>query len=198
MTGSTQRPHELLRVAVALPSRSVAPGDRCVGTLTLQAPVSTHVESIHVVPVMLRRLRDGDVQRVEELPVSAPHSLGAHAVTAHTPRVLQFTMTWPHELAASVPNQLDYDLVATAVTLSGEVTSRTRVLVLAAPDADNMTLPIGPAWASPGTRCELEEGGAWHPAKIESVHGLMVLVRCDDALAPLWVPTRRIRAVDGG
>jgi len=186
-----------LQVSVKVASRSVAPGDRCAGFVVLRADRGARATALRVVARMLRREKhEGDVREVT-LPVNASISLGAFALSEGVPREVPFTVSWPRDLASSVPNQLDYDLVATAVTDDETVEASSRVLVLPALAGDNATLPIGPAWVSTGTACEAEDDdGRWRHGEVENVHGLMVLVRWSDGAPSAWLPVRRLRERD--
>lgn len=186
-----------LQVSVKTASRSVAPGDRGAGFVVLRAERGARVTALRVVARMVRREKHGGDVREVTLPVNASISLGAFSLSEGVPREVPFTITWPRDLASSVPNQLDYDLVATAVTDDATVEASSRVLVLPALAGDNATLPIGPAWVATGTPCEAEDDdGRWRNGEVENVHGLMVLVRWSDGAPSAWLPIRRLRERD--
>lgn len=193
MSGDPSFDPKALGLSVKLASRTVLPGDRAAGVLTLSASSAARVTALRVVPTMTRRELEAGEVRSTSLPVSSGAQLGAYSVAAGATREIHFSVQLPPELATSVPNQLDYDLVATAVTEEGEVEARARMLVLPTEGGANMTLPIGPMWLAVGNDCEAEtDEGHWVPARIESVHGLTALVRWRDA-EPSWLPARRLR-----
>ncbi|MEZ4394207.1 MAG: hypothetical protein R3A48_24305 [Polyangiales bacterium] len=193
MSGDPSSDPKALGLSVKLASRTVLPGDRAAGVLILSAASAARVTALRVVPTMTRRELEAGEVRSTSLPVSSGSQLGAYSVAAGANREIHFSVQLPPELATSVPNQLDYDLVATAVTDEGEVEARARVLVLPTEGGANMTLPIGPMWLAVGNECEAEtDEGHWVDARIEGVHGLTALVRWRDA-EPTWLPARRLR-----
>ena len=186
-----------LQVSVRTASRSVTPGDRGAGVVVMRAAQGVRVTALRVVARMLRREKHGGDVREVALPVNASISLGAFSLSEGMSREVPFTVSWPRDLASSVPNQLDYDLVATAVTDDATVEASSRVLVLPSQASDNSTLPIGPAWVATGTPCEAEDDeGRWRQGEVENVHGLMVLVRWSDGASSSWLPVRRLRERD--
>lgn len=195
MSGAHSSKRGTLRLSAKLASRSIHPGERTVGRLTLSADEAVRVVALRVVPMMTRReLREREVSATE-LAVSMGAQLGAYSVAAGAIREIPFALTWPQDLASSVPNQLDYDLVATAVLDEGEVESRSRVLVLPSESGAVATLPIGPDWLQVGAECEAEtDEGRWLPARIEGVLGLTALVRWEVGAEAEWLPARRVRA----
>lgn len=187
-----------VQLSVKLASRSVSPGDRTAGSVELRAGAPGRVEALRVVARCVRRERHQGEVRESSLPVCAAMNLGAYALSADAAREIPFTLHWPGELASSVPNQLDYDLVATAVLEGGAVEASVRVLVLPSQGGSHATLPVGPPWIATGTPCEAEDDdGRWRPGEVEGVNGLMVLVRWGDGAPSAWLPLRRLRERGG-
>lgn len=185
-----------LKLSLRVDSRSIVPGAELTGALELRAEGATaRVRAVRVAPTLLRRStgRDGAITE-ERVSLGAGYTHGPCLVNLDAARSFPFALRWPTALASSVPNQLDYDVLATVTTDEGVREEALRCLVLPASAGSLPTMPVGPAWAEVGALCEAEgDDGAWRPAKISRVQGHKALVAWQDGATASWVQIHQLR-----
>lgn len=183
-------------VALRLPARMLVPGGTARGVVDLVAPAEgARVAAVTLAARMLRRNggRDGAAVTEESVDLVGPLTLATDlALDPGARRSFDFGLSVPAALASSIPNQLDYELVACA----DDVREAVRCLVLPARAGTLPTMPVAPPWAEVGAACEVErDDGTWSPAVIAEVQGQSARVAWSDGAPERWVDLHQLREV---